>query len=88
MTISERSLQKHREWAGKIRIESNVDLETRDDLSLAYTPGVAQACREIENDPDLSYALTRRHKHRCRHKPTARCSRPGRHPAPEASMPG
>ena len=61
MTISERSLQKHREWAGKIRIESNVDLETRDDLSLAYTPGVAQACREIENDPDLSYALTRRH---------------------------
>ena len=61
MTIGERSLQKHYEWAGKIRIESNVDLETRDDLSLAYTPGVAQACKEIENDPDLSYALTRRH---------------------------
>lgn len=60
MTIGERSLQKHMEWRGKLRIESAVELETRDDLSLAYTPGVAQACLRIQSDPDLSYKLTRR----------------------------
>ena len=54
------SLKKHYEWAGKIEIVCRAPLETRDDLSLAYTPGVAQPCLEIEKDVNLSYPLTRR----------------------------
>ncbi|MFZ5975357.1 MAG: NAD(P)-dependent malic enzyme [Bacillota bacterium] len=60
MTIGERSLQKHLEWRGKLRVENTVALETREDLSLAYTPGVAQPCLEIQSNPEMSYALTRR----------------------------
>ncbi len=60
MTIEDQSLKKHLEWKGKLRIESNVELNTRYDLSLAYTPGVAKACLEIEKDINASYDLTRR----------------------------
>ncbi len=60
MNISEASLQKHAEWQGKIEVVARCPLETREDLSLAYTPGVAAACLEIQKDPNLSFALTRR----------------------------
>ncbi len=58
--IAERSLQKHAEWGGKIEVVSRVPVKTREDLSLAYTPGVAKPCLEIQKDPALSYELTRR----------------------------
>ena len=60
MDIKSESLKKHYEWNGKIEVVSRAKIETRDDLSLAYTPGVAQACLEIERDKSLSYKLTRR----------------------------
>ncbi|MHB8962082.1 MAG: NAD(P)-dependent malic enzyme [Saccharofermentanales bacterium] len=56
----EESLLKHKEWKGKIEVVTNVPLTNRDDLSLAYTPGVAQPCLEIQKDVDLSYVYTRR----------------------------
>ena len=58
--IAAESLKKHYEWQGKIEVVSRVDIRTREDLSLAYTPGVAQPCLAIREDPDKSYALTRR----------------------------
>ena len=61
MDYAKESLKLHREWKGKIRITAAVPVETKDDLSLAYTPGVAQPCLEIQKDIDQSYALTRRH---------------------------
>ncbi len=61
MNISERSLKKHEEWQGKIEVITRCPIETREDLSLAYTPGVAAACLDIQKDPDRSYELTRRH---------------------------
>ena len=60
MDIKEKALQKHYEWEGKLEVVSRVKIETREDLSLAYTPGVAQPCLEIARDPELSYKLTRR----------------------------
>lgn len=60
MDIKEESLKKHYEWQGKIEITSRATINTREDLSLAYTPGVAQACLEIQKNPQLSYELTRR----------------------------
>lgn len=60
MTIQEESLQKHLEWKGKIEVISRVPVSTRKDLSLCYTPGVAQACLEIQKDAEKSYTLTRR----------------------------
>ena len=60
MDIKEQALNKHYEWNGKIEVISRVPVETREALSLAYTPGVAQPCLEIEQDEDLSYVLTRR----------------------------
>lgn len=54
------SLEKHREWKGKIEIRSKVPVNTTEDLSLAYTPGVAEACLEIEKNSELSYELTNR----------------------------
>lgn len=54
------SLEKHYEWKGKIRIEPNAPVSNMKELALAYTPGVAQPCLEIEKDPSLSYELTRR----------------------------
>lgn len=55
-----RSLAKHEEWRGKLEVISRVPVGTKDELSLAYTPGVAQPCLEIQKDIDKSYDLTRR----------------------------
>ena len=60
MDIKERSLKKHYEWGGKIEVISRCPVNTREELSLAYTPGVAEPCLRIKDDPDLSYKLTRR----------------------------
>ncbi len=60
MDIREASLKKHYEWKGKIEVISRAPIQTREDLSLAYTPGVASACLEIQKEPSLSYELTRR----------------------------
>lgn len=61
MSIMDESLKKHYEWQGKIEVVSRCTVENREQLSLAYTPGVAQPCLEIEKNPELSYDLTRRH---------------------------
>ncbi len=60
MNYAEESLRLHKEWKGKIEVVCRVPMETRDDLSLAYTPGVAQPCLVIKDNPDKSYELTRR----------------------------
>ena len=60
MDYTTEALKKHREWKGKIEVVCRAPLNTRDDLSLAYTPGVAQPCLEIQKDVDLSYVYTRR----------------------------
>ena len=60
MDYAKESLRLHKEWKGKIQVVANVPVETKDDLSLAYTPGVAQPCLEIQKDIDKSYELTRR----------------------------
>ena len=61
MDIRRESLKKHYEWQGKIEIIPRSPLNTREELSLAYTPGVAEPCLEIQKDHDKSFALTRRH---------------------------
>ncbi len=60
MNIREESLKKHYEWNGKIEVISRVPVENRQDLSLAYTPGVAEPCLEIQKHPEKSFELTRR----------------------------
>ena len=60
MNYAEESLNLHYQWKGKIEVICRAPLETKDDLSLAYTPGVAQPCLEIQKDIDKSYELTRR----------------------------
>ena len=60
MDYAAESLKKHREWNGKIEVICRAPLETRTDLSLAYTPGVAEPCLAIQKDVNLSYELTRR----------------------------
>lgn len=60
MDIRQESLQKHYEWNGKIEVVSRCEIKDRHDLSLAYTPGVAEACLEIQKDTEKSYELTRR----------------------------
>ncbi len=60
MDYAAESLKRHYEWKGKIEVICRAPLETREDLSLAYTPGVAQPCLEIQKDIDKSYELTRR----------------------------
>ncbi len=60
MDIREKSLQKHYEWQGKIEVTTRCDINTREELSLAYTPGVAEPCMAIHEDIDKSYELTRR----------------------------
>ncbi|MDP3446476.1 MAG: malic enzyme-like NAD(P)-binding protein [Eubacteriales bacterium] len=60
MDYAKESLRLHKEWKGKIEVKATVPVATREDLSLAYTPGVAQPCLEIEKDVNLSYELTRR----------------------------
>ena len=57
-TIYEKALEKHSEWQGKISTELKMPLETRDDLSVAYTPGVAEPCRQIHKNPDDVYKYT------------------------------
>ncbi len=61
MDYAKESLRLHKEWKGKIEVISTVPVESKEDLSLAYTPGVAQPCLEIQKDVNLSYELTRRH---------------------------
>ncbi len=61
MNYAEESLKLHAGWKGKIEVVSRVPVSTKDDLSLAYTPGVAQPCLEIQKDINKSYELTRRH---------------------------
>lgn len=60
MSIDERALAQHAAWHGKIEVVSRAAVETADDLAVAYTPGVAAPCLEIQRDPDLSYTYTRR----------------------------
>ena len=60
MDYAKESLRLHAEWKGKIEMVTRVPVKTKDDLSLAYTPGVAQPCLEIQKDPEKSYELTRR----------------------------
>ena len=61
MDYAKESLRLHGEWKGKIEVVATVPVETKEDLSLAYTPGVAQPCLEIQKDVKKSYELTRRH---------------------------
>lgn len=60
MDIKQKSLEKHYEWKGKIEVVSRAEVKNKEQLSLAYTPGVAEACMEIHKDPEKSYLLTRR----------------------------
>lgn len=60
MDIKKEALKKHYEWRGKIEMNAAVKIDSRADLSLAYTPGVAEPCLAIQNDPDKSFELTRR----------------------------
>ncbi len=60
MNIKEESLKKHYEWNGKIEVISRCPVETREDMALAYTPGVAEACLVIKDDVNKSFKLTRR----------------------------
>ena len=61
MDYAKESLRLHEEWKGKIEVVATVPVATKDDLSLAYTPGVAQPCLEVQKDISKSYELTRRH---------------------------
>ena len=61
MDYAKESLRLHGEWKGKIEVVAKVPVATKEDLALAYTPGVAQPCLEIEKDINKSYELTRRH---------------------------
>ncbi|MCI8910090.1 MAG: NAD-dependent malic enzyme [Oscillibacter sp.] len=61
MDYAKESLRLHKEWRGKVKVVATVPVETKEDLSLAYTPGVAQPCLEIQKDVNMSYELTRRH---------------------------
>ena len=61
MDIRQKSLEKHYEWGGKIEVVSRTPVKNSEQLSLAYTPGVAEPCLEIQKDINKSYELTRRH---------------------------
>ena len=61
MDYAKESLRLHEQWQGKIEVTAAVPVKNREDLSLAYTPGVAQPCLEIQKDISKSYTLTRRH---------------------------
>ena len=60
MNIKEEALRAHGQWHGKIEVVSRVPVTNAHELSLAYTPGVAEPCLAIQKDPELSYRLTRR----------------------------
>ena len=61
MDVKERALQAHEKWGGKIEVVARCEVNSKDDLSIAYTPGVAEPCLMIKDDPSLSYKYTRRH---------------------------
>ena len=60
MDYAKESLKKHYEWKGKLEVVSRASVDNKEALSLAYTPGVAQPCLEIQKDVNKSYELTRR----------------------------
>lgn len=60
MNYRQESLKKHAEWRGKIETKVRVPVDSREALSLAYTPGVAEPCLAIRDNPELSFTLTRR----------------------------
>ena len=60
MNYREESLKKHGEWKGKIEVVCRVPVDSRENLSIAYTPGVAEPCLAIQKDPEKSFTLTRR----------------------------
>ena len=60
MSIYDESLKKHYEWKGKYEVKTRVEVDTKEKLMLAYTPGVAQPCLEIQKNPEASFMLTRR----------------------------
>ena len=61
MDINEKAIKMHEEWAGKIEVIAKAPVGTKEELAIAYTPGVAAPCLEIQKDVDLSYKYTRRH---------------------------
>ncbi|MFO7611579.1 MAG: malic enzyme-like NAD(P)-binding protein [Clostridia bacterium] len=61
MDIKKEALMMHEKWRGKIEVRNLVEVNNKKDLSIAYTPGVAEPCLEIERNPELSYVYTRRH---------------------------
>ena len=61
MDYAKESLRLHEQWKGKIEVTATVPVRSKEDLALAYTPGVAQPCLEIQKDRSKSYDLTRRH---------------------------
>jgi len=60
MDYAKESLRLHYEWKGKLEVTPRASVKTKEELSLAYTPGVAQPCLEIQKDINKSYDLTRR----------------------------
>ena len=58
MDLKEKSIQMHREWNGKLETVSKSPVQTREDLAIAYTPGVAEPCRLIAKDKSLAYTYT------------------------------
>ena len=58
--LKQRTMEAHKMWKGKIEITSRVSLENTDELTIAYTPGVAEPCMAIHENPELSFELTRR----------------------------
>ena len=58
MTINEKALELHEKWNGKLDTVSKVQVKTREDLALAYTPGVAEPCKVIAEDPEAAYRYT------------------------------
>ena len=58
MTNSEKALQMHEEWNGKIETVAKSHVSSREDLAIAYTPGVAEPCKVIANDPEAAYKYT------------------------------
>ncbi|MCR5618221.1 MAG: NAD-dependent malic enzyme [Clostridiales bacterium] len=61
MDVKQEAIKKHTEWKGKIEVIARAPVGTKEELSIAYTPGVAEPCLEISKDVDLSYKYTRRH---------------------------
>nr|WP_297171257.1 malic enzyme-like NAD(P)-binding protein [uncultured Agathobaculum sp.] len=61
MDAKERALKAHEQWGGKIEVVARCEVSSKEDLSIAYTPGVAEPCLKIKDDPSLSYTYTRRH---------------------------